>query len=410
MAKELKSHLQIGEELKLFFQDENCPGNIIFMPNGAHLYELLERYMSTSMKQRKYLNVKTPLLYKQDLWEKSGHWDKYHNNMYLLQNDKEDGQNVGLKPMNCPGHSIVFNKMCPSERDLPIRLMEFGVLHRNEPNGSVRGLFRMRQFTQDDAHIYCTLEQAKEEILDIIKFLKKLYEHFGFEYEAELSTRPDDSIGNEENWSQAEEILTSCIGHIDPNFELNVGDGAFYGPKIDISIKDSQDRKWQCGTIQLDLTTSERLGLKYAKIGKDHQGEYGVPVVVHRAILGSLERFIGILLEHTQGNLPFWLSPKQICIIPVKPDCDEATLNYIKKIKYIFGDYKVTVNLNNDTFPKKIRNAEVNNYHYIFIVGEKEIKSNTISYRHHRKQSMQCSIEKVLKEISQEYEFMNELE
>ena len=362
-----------------------------------------------TLKKKGYNLVKTPLIYKPDLWKQTGHWDKYHDNMFLVSagvsHDEEDDVSFGLKPMNCPAHAIIYKDMVVSEADLPLKLMEFGDVHRNEPSHSLTGLFRLRQFTQDDAHIFCTMDQVETEINDIIEYIKKFYSYFGFQYSAELSTRPEKFIGDAELWKSAEDILKKCIPNMDSNFKISEGDGAFYGPKIDITITDSSKRSWQCGTIQLDLNMANTMDLSYAKLGTEN--ESGRPVVIHRAVMGSVERFIGILLEHYQNRLPFWLDQKQICIIPVNSKCDEATFEYLKYLDDLFGDYNVKMDLSSNTFSKKIRNAEMQGFHYIFVIGDKEVKNGTISYRYQGKAKLAEDIENIFKKIQEEYNFLH---
>jgi threonyl-tRNA synthetase len=403
MSDSIKDHLAIGHDKSLFVQHESCPGCILWQPNGSRMFNTLVDYLKITLRNQGYKSVKTPLLFKPYLWKQTGHLDKYEENMYMVGSGEE--VHFGMKPMNCPGHALIYKTMVTSERELPLRLMEFGDVHRNEPSNSLRGLFRLRQFTQDDAHIFCTMEQVEDEINKIIKFVKHLYSLFDFKYSAELSTRPKESIGTDDDWKQAEEILGRCIVNLDKEFKLNEGDGAFYGPKIDIKITDSKDREWQCGTIQLDFNISQTLDLKYAKIGDE---TFGHPVVIHRAILGSVERFIAILLEHTQGKLPFWLDSNQIYIVPTCPDISEKkeVFEYIQYLTDIFKDFNVKLDLSNNTLSKKIRNAQILKYHYIFIVGEKEVEKQTISYRHDGKVENNCTVEEVYNKIQSEFDFM----
>jgi len=290
------------------------------------------------------------------------------NNVTIFDNDIH----FSLKPMNCPGHCLLYKHMNVSYKDLPIRLADFGVLHRNEFSGALTGLTRVRRFQQDDAHIFCTLEQVETEIENYLHFLETVYNHFNFKFEVELSTRPDKYIGNLDNWNKAEQILESKIKKIS-KWKINKGDGAFYGPKIDVKIKDSLKRKHQCGTIQLDFNLPERFQLKYSN---DNEG-LDTPVLIHRAIFGSIERFMAILLEHTNGRLPFWLSPSQISIIPIS----NIYLDYANQIKEKFNNYDVVVDNSKETLNKKIRNSQKQCFNYIFVVGEKEMETNTINIR-----------------------------
>lgn len=410
---ELKDHVSIGEQKKLFCRNDASPGSIFWLPDGTRMYKTLVDYLEMSLKEQNYLPVKTPFIYKKDMWQQTGHWDKYKDNMFLINEgmtEAEEGveSTFGLKPMNCPGHAIIYEKCVQSERELPLRLMEFGVVHRNEPSNSLRGLFRLRQFTQDDAHIFCTMNQVENEINNIITFIKEFYSHFGFKYSAKLSTRPVEYIGDDETWSIAEETLKKCIANLDDKFTVDEGDGAFYGPKIDITITDSRGRDWQCGTIQLDFNMAKTMKLSYALLGEENHGVYGSPVVIHRAVLGSVERFIGILLEHTQGKLPFWLDSKQIYIAPVKDVCDKETYEYITYLTKTFSNYNVNVDLSKNSFPKKIKNAEMEGYHYIFIVGPNEVKNLTLSYRNKGDKKNNQKVKDVYEMIEKkEYAFMS---
>lgn len=410
--KDSKDHVTIGEEKELFCKNEMSPGSVLWLPDGTRMYQTLVDYLSMSLKKQQYKPVKTPFIYKEELWQQTGHSEKYKENMFFVTgglNEENDKTVYGLKPMNCPGHAMVYKKCVQSERDLPLRLMEFGSVHRNEPSHSLSGLLRLIQFTQDDAHIFCTMEQTKKEINDIIEFIKKFYSHFDFKYTAKLSTRPEQYIGAEDLWEAAESTLKECIVNLDKDFTVDEGDGAFYGPKIDISITDSRGRQWQCGTIQLDLNMANTMDLNYALIGEENQGKFGRPVVIHRAVLGSVERFLAILLEHTQGRLPFWLDTKQIYIAPVASNCDEKTYKYIAYLSNLFGaNYNVKVDLSANTFPKKIRNAEIEGYHYIFIVGPKEVENETLSYRTRTEKRNGQPVKDIYEMIEEkEFAFMN---
>lgn len=337
-----------------------------------------------------YQEVITPNLYNKKLWEKSGHWDKYKENMFMIHKSSIDTENesdeFSLKPMNCPGHCMMFKHILPSYRDLPIRWADFGVLHRNELSGALSGLTRVRRFQQDDAHIFCTLEQVGKEIEDFLEFLANVYNRFEFQFSVELSTRPEKYIGDLENWDKAESILESKIKKFE-SWNINEGDGAFYGPKIDVKIKDSLKREHQCGTIQLDFNLPERFELKFNGIESQER-----PVLIHRAIFGSFERFIAIVLEHTGGKLPFWLSPRQICIVPVSM----KFIEYAETIKGMFGEFDITIDDSTNTLNKKIRAAEKLKFNYIFVVGETEQESNTINVRKSRENMGQKSISEML--------------
>ena len=397
-------HRIIGNELKLFFFDDMSPGSCFFLPKGAKIYNRLIDFLRSCYNSLGYQEVITPNIYNKNLWKISGHWDKYKENMFLIENDTinnhinknenysdnneitldnneildnnvtifDNDIHFSLKPMNCPGHCLLYKHMNVSYKDLPIRLADFGVLHRNEFSGALTGLTRVRRFQQDDAHIFCTLEQVETEIENYLHFLETVYNHFNFKFEVELSTRPDKYIGNLDNWNKAEQILESKIKKIS-KWKINKGDGAFYGPKIDVKIKDSLKRKHQCGTIQLDFNLPERFQLKYSN---DNEG-LDTPVLIHRAIFGSIERFMAILLEHTNGRLPFWLSPSQISIIPIS----NIYLDYANQIKEKFNNYDVVVDNSKETLNKKIRNSQKQCFNYIFVVGEKEMETNTINIR-----------------------------
>ena len=384
------THKEIGDKLKLFFFDEISPGSCFFLPHGTTVYNKLIQFLRYYYDRLGYKEVITPNLYNKKLWEKSGHWDKYKENMFIINKNsidtEDENDEFSLKPMNCPGHCMMFKHILPSYRDLPIRLADFGVLHRNELSGALRGLTRVRRFQQDDAHIFCTLDQVGKEIEDFLEFLNTVYIKFGFKFGVELSTRPEKYIGELENWDKAESILKQKIQRF-KGWVINEGDGAFYGPKIDVKIKDSLKREHQCGTLQLDFNLPDRFDLKYnGEDGKER------PVLIHRAIFGSFERFIAILLEHTNGNLPFWLSPRQICIVPVSMKFSE----YAEEIKEKFIEYEVEIDDSSNTLNKKIRSAEKIKFNYIFVVGEKEMESKTINVRIKNKSLGEKSIDEML--------------
>tara|TARA_B100000886_G_scaffold71038_2_gene45226 strand:+ start:39974 stop:41173 length:1200 start_codon:yes stop_codon:yes gene_type:complete len=395
------NHRDIGNNLKLFFFDEISPGSCFFLPHGAKLYYKLMSYLRKNYDELGYKEVITPNLYNKKLWEQSGHWDKYKENMFIINNksiDTEDeNDEYSLKPMNCPGHCMMFKHIVPSYKELPIRWADFGVLHRNELSGTLTGLTRVRRFQQDDAHIFCMLHQVDKEIKDFLSFLDKIYTSFGFEFEVELSTRPEKYIGELENWNRAEAILKNNI-QVFKNWKINEGDGAFYGPKIDVKIKDSLKREHQCGTIQLDFNLPERFDLKYVSENEGHER----PVLIHRAIFGSFERFIAILLEHTNGKLPFWISPRQICIIPV-------ALKYLeraKEIEEIFKEYDVYVDDTSNTLNKKIRTAEKICFNYIFIIGENEVNNQSLTIRSKNKNLGEFSLESTIEKMEKENKYI----
>jgi threonyl-tRNA synthetase len=391
MSQEI-NHRDIGNELKLFMFHEYSPGSCFFLPHGAKLYNNLISFLRYCYDKLEYKEVITPVLFNKKLWETSGHWAKYKENMFIVphhhhcQHDNENANNeqnvehpdnenedvYSLKPMNCPSHCLMMKQMLQSYNDLPIRLADFGVLHRNELSGALSGLTRVRKFQQDDAHIFCTLDQVDSEIKNFLLFLKKIYDHFGMGFRAVLSTRPDDYIGTLEMWDKAEEILRKQI-EVFPGWEIDEKGGAFYGAKISVMVLDNLGREHQCGTIQLDYNLPERFDIKYMAA----DGTYQRPVMLHRAILGSVERFMAILLEHTSGHLPFWLSPRQICIIPVS----QKFVDYANLVKKTFEKFSIDVDTSDEKIGKKIRNAEVLKYNYIFVVGQNEESANTVNIR-----------------------------
>lgn len=382
---EIKSHQEIGTELKLFMFHKYSVGSVILLPNGAKMWRALESFMKSEYKKRGYQEVITPQLCSSELWKKSGHLEHYKDNMFEIKSNHEhkteDGETevLYLKPMNCSTHCLIFSNELRSYRDLPLRIADFGCLHRNEASGALRGLNRLRKFSQDDAHIFCKEEDIYGEVSDCISFLNDVYKLFGFTYEFTLSTKPEKYIGKLELWDNAEKMLNNVLINLKCDYKINEGDGAFYGPKIDVIIKDFMDRKVQCGTIQLDFQLPIRFELEY----KDFDGSFSRPIIVHRAILGSIERMMGILIEHFQGRFPLWLSSRQVAIVPiaVKPEF----LNYCEKVIHEFTDNLDKTNMkiydSNDSFNYRIRDAEVSKYNFVLIVGKKEIDNKNITFR-----------------------------
>jgi len=365
-------HRIIGLKQKLFLFHESSPGSCFFLPHGTIIYNKLADFMRNEYHKRGYNEVITPNIFNKKLWEISGHWQHYQKNMFQTNID----DNIyALKPINCCGHCLIFDSTNRSYRDLPIRLADFGVLHRNECHGALTGLTRVRKFCQDDAHIFCTEEQIETEIDACLNFLTYVYKIFGFDFELVLSTRPDSYVGTVEIWNNAEEKLTIALNKSGFKWSVNPGDGAFYGPKIDISLKDAMQRKHQCGTIQLDFNLPNKFNLCYQK----SDGTNGIPVIIHRAILGSIERMFAILCEHYGGKWPFWLSPRQICIIPVNPKYNDFA-NKIAK-NYHDKHFCVEIDTSSDKLNKKIRNAQIEQFNFIFVVGEKEQSTNTVNVR-----------------------------
>ena len=365
-AKEM-DHRKIGKDMDLFFFHKYSPGSCFWLPEGAHIYNKLIEFLRKEYRKRGITEVITPNIFSIDLWKESGHYQNYKDNMYMIE--KED---FGLKPMNCPGHCVMFRSMDRSFKDLPIIFADFGVLHRNEVSGALSGLTRVRRFQQDDAHIFCMREQIRLEISKCLEFVDYVYRTLGFKYEVLLSTRPEQYLGQLEEWNEAEDALKNAIRSVGQSFKINEGDGAFYGPKIDILLYDALGRKTQCATIQLDFQLPQRFNLKYT--GSD--GTLHTPVIVHRAILGSIERLVGILIENYGKKLPFWLTPRQVAIIPLFAD------EYALKIKETLQDYEIKIFEDKSlTLNKKIRNAEIAGYRLVCVVGKKEEENNEINVR-----------------------------
>lgn len=367
-----RDHRKIGKELDLYDIYEEGPGFPFFMPNGMILRNELENYWKEEHKKAQYKEIKTPVILNRKLWETSGHWYHYKENMYTTNIDDND---FAIKPMNCPGCMLTYKRKIHSYRDLPERMGELGLVHRHELSGALHGLMRVRSFTQDDAHIFMTPEQIKDEVIGVINLAKKFYNVFGFTYNVELSTRPEDSMGTKEQWNNATNSLKEALEQIDMPYRVNDGDGAFYGPKIDFHLKDCIGRSWQCGTIQLDFQLPERFDIHYI----DQNGEKVRPVTVHRTIFGSIERFIGILTEHFAGAFPVWLCPNQVKIIPVS----SKHLDYANELldKFVEKDIRASVDDRNEKLGYKIREAQLQKIPFMIIVGDKEVESKTIGVR-----------------------------
>ena len=377
-----RDHRRIGKEQELFMFNEMSPGSAFFLPHGTRIYNTLVDLMRTQYQKRGYEEVITPNMYNSKLWETSGHWANYKENMFSFEVEKET---YGLKPMNCPGHCLMFKSRERSYRELPWRVADFGVIHRNEFSGALSGLTRVRRFQQDDAHIFCTQDQIETEIENIFDFLKYVYGVFGFEFKMELSTRPEKYVGEIETWNGAEAKLESALMTWGGNWEGNPGDGAFYGPKIDIMISDALRRWHQCATIQLDFQLPNRFELEFkAKDNKDGKDDtnaeaYERPVMIHRAILGSVERMTAILTEHFAGKWPFWLSPRQVMVVPVGVKYQDYAQEIRDKL-HAAGFY-ADVDLTGNTLQKKVRNGQMLKYNFIFIVGEDEMTTNSVNIR-----------------------------
>ncbi|KAM9310238.1 threonine--tRNA ligase 1, cytoplasmic isoform 2-T2 [Pholidichthys leucotaenia] len=369
-----RDHRRIGTDQELFFFSEVSPGSCFFLPKGAHIYNMLTDFIKSEYRKRGFTEVVTPTLYSTALWERSGHWEHYSENMFTVTS--ESSQIYALKPMNCPAHCLMFEQRIRSWRELPLRWADFGALHRNELSGALGGLTRVRRFCQDDAHIFCTPEQLEDEIGACLDFVRSVYQVFGFSFHCLLSTRPTPCLGEPEQWDTAEQQLERSLQQFGERWELNPGDGAFYGPKIDIQIKDALGRQHQCATVQLDFQLPVRFNLQY--VGQD--GQLHRPVMIHRAVLGSLERMIAILAENFGGKWPLWLSPAQIMVIPVGGNSE----SYGRQVARQFREAGFMVDFNEDlgaTLNKKIRSAQLAQYNYVFVVGDKEHESGTVSVR-----------------------------
>ncbi|EMR11830.1 threonine-tRNA ligase [Pneumocystis murina B123] len=385
---EKRDHRRIGREQELFFFHELSPGSCFFLPHGTRIYNRLLEFIKSEYRRRGFNEVITPNIYNSKLWKISGHWQNYSENMFSFDIEKE---RYALKPMNCPGHCLMFAMHDRSYRDLPLRYADFGVLHRNEFSGALAGLMRVRRFQQDDAHIFCTFDQVKEEIMNCFEFLKYVYEIFGFSFRLKLSTRPEKFIGDIETWNRAEKSLETALNNFGLPWEINPGDGAFYGPKVDIEISDALRRHHQCATIQLDFFLPECFNLEY-RLASDEKKKsiYARPVIIHRAILGSIERMIAILIEHYGGKWPFWLSPRQVMIIPIS----KAFKDYSKHVydKLYDNGFYVDIDLSDNTLNKMVRNAQIAQYNFIFVIGQEELDSNTVMIRNRDDQSKHIRI------------------
>ncbi len=368
-----RDHRKLGKELGLFMMSEEGPGFPFFLPKGMLLKNTLLEYWRECHKRYGYVEIATPIILNQHLWHQSGHWDHYKDNMYTTVIDGED---YAVKPMNCPGGMLVYKNEPHSYRDLPLRAAELGLVHRHEMSGALHGLFRVRCFTQDDAHIFMTPGQMKDEIKNVVKLFDEMYSTFGLTYQIELSTMPEDHMGGEEVWKFAEDTLQAAITEMGKDFVINAGDGAFYGPKLDFHLSDSLGRTWQCGTIQLDMQMPERFELEY--VGED--GEKHRPIMIHRALLGSIERFIGVITEHFAGAFPTWLSPVQVKLLPVT----DRAAEYAKEIagKLDAQGFRVEVDGRNEKIGKKIREAQLEKIPYMLVVGDRDMEAGTVSVRH----------------------------
>ncbi|MFT6552416.1 MAG: threonyl-tRNA synthetase [Zhongshania marina] len=370
---EKRDHRKVGKKLDLFHMQEEAPGMVFWHPKGWSVYQAIEQYMRSKQRKHDYQEIRTPQVVDISLWEKSGHADKFSDGMFTLSADERD---FAVKPMNCPCHVQVFNQGLRSYRDLPLRLAEFGSCHRNEPSGSLHGIMRVRGFTQDDAHIFCSEKQIQPEVASFIDFLHEVYEDFGFsEVIYRLSTRPEKRVGSDEDWDRAEQALALALDSKGLPWEMLPGEGAFYGPKIEFSLKDCIGRVWQLGTIQVDFSMPGRLGAQYV----DESGQRQTPVMLHRAILGSFERFIGILIEHYEGAFPVWLAPVQAVICNITDKQGE----YVTKVQDLLRDsgFRVDADLRNEKIGFKIREHTIQKVPFLFVVGDNEVETQTVSVR-----------------------------
>lgn len=370
---EKRDHRKIGKALNLFHMQEQAPGMVFWHPNGWTIWQVLEQYMRKVQKDNGYLEIKTPQIVDRSLWEKSGHWDNYGEMMFTTASEKRD---YAIKPMNCPCHVQVFNQGLKSYRDLPLRLAEFGSCHRNEPSGSLHGIMRVRGFTQDDAHIFCTNAQIRSEALNFIKLTLDVYKDFGFDHiQMKLSTRPEKRVGADKLWDLAEQALADALDNAGLDWELQAGEGAFYGPKIEFSLQDCIGRVWQCGTLQLDFNLPERLDAEF--VGES--GERERPVMLHRAILGSFERFIGILIEHYAGLFPAWLAPQQVVVMNITDKQADSVGDVVSKLNT--KGYRAISDLRNEKIGFKIRERTLERIPFMLILGDKEVESGTVNVR-----------------------------
>ena len=391
-----RDHKKLGKQLELFMIAPEGPGFPFFLPKGMVLRNILEDFWRNIHKENGYQEIKTPVILNEELWHRSGHWDHYKENMYTTKIDDVD---YGIKPMNCPGGMLVYKNKMHSYRELPIRAGELGLVHRHEKSGELNGLFRVRCFTQDDAHIFCLPTQIESEISNLMKLIDTVYSIFGFDYTVELSTRPEDSMGSDEEWELAENSLKKALESQGVPYKINEGDGAFYGPKIDFHIKDCLGREWQCGTIQLDFQMPERFDLTY--IGED--GEKHRPVMLHRVIFGSIERFIGVLIENYAGIFPTWLAPVQVKILPIT----DAQKEYAQKVKQELEDANIRVELDdsNEKVGYKIRKAQLEKVPYMVVLGAKEVEANTIAVRTRKGEDLgQMPINEFIAKVQKEVE------
>jgi len=392
---EKRDHRKLGKQLDLFHLQDEAPGMVFWHPKGWVIWQQIEQYIRQQLTAHGYQEVRTPMVMDRVLWEKSGHWENYRENMFTTESEKRD---YAVKPMNCPGHIQIFNQGLKSYRDLPLRLAEFGSCHRNEPSGALHGIMRVRGFVQDDAHIFCTEDQIQDEVSAFIDLLLKVYKDFGFdEVGIKLSTRPDKRVGADETWDKAEAALEASLRAKGLAFDLQPGEGAFYGPKIEFALKDCLSRVWQCGTIQLDFSLPDRLGAAY--VAEDNSRK--IPVMLHRAILGSLERFIGMLVEHHAGAMPLWLAPTQAILMNITDNQAEYVAKAAASLRA--AGLRVETDLRNEKITYKIREHSLQKLPYQVIVGDKEVQANKVAVRSRKGDDLgQMSLDELIDRLKQE--------
>ncbi|KKU83500.1 MAG: Threonine-tRNA ligase [Parcubacteria group bacterium GW2011_GWA2_47_8b] len=396
----MRDHREIGQILDLFSFQEIAPGAPFWHNNGMIIFKELEKYLRAELDKNGYEEISTPIMVKKDVFEKSGHWEHYRENIFYFDNPRDKNEHLVIKPMNCPESTYVYNSKIRSYKDLPLRLAEIGRLHRNELSGTLGGLFRVRQITMDDAHIYARPEQVKEEVVAIIEMTERFYKMFRLEPTYVLATRPDKALGTKEDWQLAEKALEEALQSAGKKFSVAKGEGAFYGPKIEVHLNDSQGRDWQMGTAQLDLVM---LPKQFETYYMAEDGSKKLPWVIHRAIFGSFERFIGMLLEHTDGKLPLWLSPVQAEVVNISEKQDDYARDITAKISA--GGIRTKWSSVNDTINKKIREAEIRRVPYIVVIGDKEKDNKTVNVRHYTEGQLgEMTINDLLKKITTELE------
>ncbi len=390
---EKRDHRKLGKELDLFHIQEEATGSVFWHEKGYELYLTIENYIRRKIKNNGYIEVKTPQLIDRVLWEKSGHWDKFKENMFIAESED---RTLAIKPMNCPAHIQIFNQKLTSYRDLPLRMAEFGCCHRNESSGSLHGIMRVRAFNQDDAHIFCEEGQVNDETVTFCKLLQEIYHDFGFnEVKVKFSTRPEVRVGSDETWDKSEKALREAVQKAGLEYEINEGEGAFYGPKLEFILTDAIGRDWQCGTLQVDFIMPKRLGATYI----DRDGSKKNPVMIHRAILGTLERFIGILIENTGGAFPLWLSPVQIVVATISNKFDDYAKDVLNNLQE--NGFRVKIDLRSEKINYKIREHSLQKIPYIAIIGQKEVDENKISIREFgSKKEEVLSLEEFIKKLS----------